>query len=184
MKDFKLENHIRKSELNYWELPIDDKFGEGLELVNEFGTPAFSWVSRDKNGYREVILRISSYGVDHYYGKLTSYGLNFTDDKTAVGRRSCSGAFLRGIPEIYSDFLKIQLRRPYGEGDEKHDKVHRRDRWLGYELGDLTMGFWTEDEVIETAKEVFKRLFTGKWKLVIESYRGDKDETVYLDEIP
>lgn len=53
MKDFKLENHIRKSELNYWEFPIDDKFGEGLELVNEFGTPAFSWVSRDKNGYRK-----------------------------------------------------------------------------------------------------------------------------------
>ena len=42
----------------------------------------------------------------------------------------------------------------------------------------------TEDEVIETAREVFKRLFTGKWKLVIESYSGDKDETIYLDEIP
>jgi CPA2 family monovalent cation:H+ antiporter-2 len=65
MKDFKLENHIRKSELNYWELPIDDKFGEGLELVNEFGTPAFSWVSREKK--------------PEYAGRLLSRDLHLTD---------------------------------------------------------------------------------------------------------
>ena len=182
-KEFNIENHITKADLNFWKFPINDDFGKDLHLKNSEGRDAISWIGYRRDGYREVTLRVTSYGVDHYYGSLKCYDLNFTDDLEKIGKNSISGSFLKGIPEIYSEFFKLELKRPYDENDKSNDVRHGRDRWLGYEIGDLTQGFWEEDDVIEVGKSVFKKIFKGKWKLVIESLRGDKDEIIYLDNI-
>lgn len=189
MKKFKLENHISEYDLkfikdNYPKFPIEDDFGKDLILKNYEDKNVYTYVRLDKDGYREINLKITSflgsYGAEHYYGTFKCYDLNFTDSKDKIGKSSMGGVFTKGLPEFYRDFLKLELKRPCEQKDLDNDKRYGRDRWGSYEIGDLTRGFWTEEEIIEVGKEVFKKLFKGKWKLNIESYYGDKDEVIYL----
>ena len=187
MDIFNINNHISKSDLEFWNLPINDDFGVGLELKNEKGEDAFSWVRIDKDEYRNVELKISSwigaFGAEHFYGTLRSYDLNFTNNKESIGKSSISGAFEIGLPNIYTEFFKLELKRPYNKRDKENDEKYGRDRWLSYDIGDLTRGFWTEEEVVEVGKQVFKTFFKGRWKLTINSWSGDLDETIYLNKI-
>ena len=55
-----------------------------------------------------------------------------------------------------------------------------REKLLRVKRGQITRGFWTEQEVIKLGKQVFKAMFKGKWKLEIRCYSRDKNETIKL----
>lgn len=181
---FNLFNHIYKSDVDKYDVPILDNWGENKVFKNKEGKDVYSYIDKESNGYREVILDIStfrgSFGAVHFYGRLRSYSLSFTDTVESMGKRSISGYFTSGIPEEYKNFFNVQLLRPITQKDIDYDTENNTDRWLNYYIGDKTNGFWTEDEVIEVGIKVFKKLFKGKWQLRIDSYSGNRDKIIKL----
>lgn len=177
----KIENHIQVSE-NY-NYPINDDFGDNLEIINSNNDIVYSWVDKRKTGKREVILDITTFrgygNAIHYYGNLKSYSLKFTTDKNGIGRMNTSGYSLNGVYRKYVNFFNGELVRPITETEIKKDI----DRWYGYKVGDLTNAFESEEEIIKIAKELFNILFKGNWYLTINSYSNKYNETVELVKI-
>lgn len=184
----KIEDYIGKNISEYdikdFVLPITDDFGNDLRFTNVSGKKLKSYVSREKNGYREVKLDIHSYrgaiGAIHYYGRLKSYSLHFTEENDKECRSSIGGYGTVGVPDIYKDFFELELKRPVTREDFNDDKEFETDRWHGYDLGDLTNAFYDEQEIVDLAKKIFKCMFKGKWILVVDSYSGKEYPVVKL----
>lgn len=189
-KKFNYKNHIMFMFGEEIELPKHDNFGEGLK----YKTPddqkdLMSFIKKDKEGYREITLEISSLlgsiGAVHYYATIKDYSLAFVyvDDPTC----STSGYGTKNVPRQYTE-SKIEVYRPLTEKDFKHDEEMYAE---GYRMLDRgmkkerhkTKGFWTEEAAVKTGIELCKAIFKGKWKLRIEHYSNKKDIVIKLDEV-
>lgn len=178
----KLKEYINDSDFEEL-LPIDDNFGENLEFKDPDGKNIKSYIVRDKEGYREIDLRITSLlgsvGATHYYGKFTSYSLSFTYKEDKNNTSSIGGWSTKEIPYKYTNF-GFDLVRPTTKKDLENDERWGRKSYFKLNKGETTNGFWTEKEVVERGKELFKLAFKGKWKLRIDSYSGKYDEIIKL----
>lgn len=187
MKKISIKNHIQSYILSDLKLekniPLPDNYGESLFFDHPDGDKLKSYVRRDKKGYREVRLEITSLrgaiGAVHYYAKLIDCSLSITSIKDVNNKSSLGGYGTKNVPEKYTD-LRIELSRPVTQKDIDHDKHCGRDKYMTAKLGELTRGFWTESEALDTGIAVFKLLFKGKWKLVIDAYDFEEVPTVYL----
>ncbi len=185
-KKFDLNNHVDQYEWNFDKklIPINDDFGDKLKIDSVEGKKLKSYIDKDDDGYRLVVLEVNSWrgsiGAVHYYGKIdVSRSIHFTNIEDKKNRCSVSGYPLKSVDKKYTDF-DIELFRPVDNKDIANDKIWGREKYLKVKIGQLTRGFWTEDDVIEIGKKVFDAVFKGKWKLEIRSYTGDKDEIYFL----
>lgn len=189
-KKFKIENHvsgytIRELELN--NIPLDDDYGDNLKFTHtDNGNEIISYVRRDKDGYREVYLEITSLrgsiGAVHFYATLRDTSIHFTSPEDKKKTSSIGGYGTKGVPEKYEN-LRIELERPVDELDIKHDNLWGREEYEMSRIGDLTRGFWNEEDGIKVGIDAFKAIFKGKWKLTINSYSGKKVKPIYRDKI-
>ena len=112
---------------------------------------------------REIFLEITSWrGISmnavHYYGKLYFYGLEWENQNVKGTSRFC-GAFK--IPKNTED-IDIELRRPV-EDSELYTEAYEY-----YYKGSYVNKFNSVNEIKKLAKKIFKKHFTGNWKLIIK----------------
>lgn len=185
-----IENNLRSYDIEDLGLegyiPIMDDFGDNLFFKHADDNQQLkSYVSRDRKGYREVVLEITSWlgsiGAVHYYAKLKDRSISITNIEDKENKCSVGGYGTKGVPEKYTD-LKFEICRPVTQKDIQHDIDYGREDFMIQKKGDLTRGFWNEKDAIDTGIAVFKLLFKGKWKLRIDTYSGRHVKPVYLPE--
>lgn len=69
-----------------------------------------------------------------------------------------------------ADYKYILPLKRYLTQDEI-DKEPRR--WEYYEAGDLTICFYTQNELLDFAKEIFKHRFSGEWEFYYKPFRSN-----------
>ena len=153
---------------------IPSTYGIGMTFKDENETEYTTILGHSKTGARELIARITSWrgisaGAIHYYGKITCYDLPLKyineDGKEEVA--SISGYFNRHKPNESKGFT-IELVRKLTQQEIDEDP----ERWEYYNPGDITNCFYTEDDVFNLIKEIFKKRFKGHWILEIDDIYG------------
>lgn len=167
-----LENHFYRSEIKMF--PIKDKLP--YEFKFKIGENEYTVVTKKSSAYpdrRVGRLRISTFGVKHYYGEFTA---NTSNVDVQNNNTSVSG-YLGGV-EIPSELKPIEfsILRPLTEEDFEEDP----ERFYGDRVG-LTNGFYSQKEIIETFKELSTQILEGKWVIEIESHGGRLDEVFLIN---
>lgn len=191
-KKFKIENHVSEydiRDLDLKNIPLNDDYGDNLEFNHEdTKEKLISYIERDKkDGYREIYMDVTSLrgsiGAVHYYVTLCDRSICFTNLEDKEKRYKLGGYSTKGVPDKYENF-KIELQRPVDERDIKNDERWGREDYMRVELGELTRGFWTEEDAIQIGIDAFKAIFKGKWKLRINPYSSTKRERIiYRDKV-
>lgn len=166
----KLNEHFRNPEL----FPINQNRGEGFEFKLHDDTFITTGNKDDKNPeFREARLDITTYGVEHYYGKLKVYINNVDKNKP---NRSVSG-YLGGVvlPEESKD-INLDVVRLVTQADIDADRV----RWEDYHVNDKTNAFYTEEEIVEIVESLKDELFKGKWVILVQGVYID-DKKIIVD---
>lgn len=169
MKEINLRDHTYYSHI----LPIDQKRGLGFEFISSGKRYITTGdINKDLPTHREARLSISTYGVAHYYGKL-KININNTDINNSS--RSISGFLGKGvaIPDECKS-LDIELLRLVTEEDKSDDPR----RWEDYDIGDKTNAFYLEEDIIELIRNLATLIFKGKWVIIIDGYRKDRQEII------
>jgi hypothetical protein len=172
-----MSNMFRDVDLEERHIIFDKDYGVGLKYKDNDGTEFISALHDEDD--RGVTLRVTSYagisaGAQHYYGRLVNFGLpakvlkNPTRNSwTRVGKIvSISG---------YGDVCKpkemlgldIELTRAVTKKDLPI--LNRGELHASWKIGDRTTGFFTQADVIERGREIFKKHFKG-WKLKIDRW--------------
>lgn len=151
------------------ELPIEilDTYGVGVTFTTN-GVEYTTFIhKRNEGDPREVYLKTRSWvgispGAIHSYGKFSVYDptLRYIEDDK-IQTSSIGGAFKK--PDECKSF-NIEVMRLLTQEEITEDP----QRWEGYDAGCSTNCFYTTEEVIEKAKEIFAKRFVGNWKLIIE----------------
>ena len=123
-----------------------------------------SWGYTKRNKKRRATLKISSFvgmcsDAIHWYGKIEIQGVEMKFDNMAGSTFS----FDKNFPLSHFTY-DLTLRRPLTKNEIDSD----RSRWSYYFEGDLTKSFNSIEEIIELAKKVFKRRFSGFWEFYVE----------------
>lgn len=185
MKKFDLKNHLQEWDIEEYipDYPLNDDYASDLRVVNKAGDELKSYISRDKNGYREVVLGVlslrGSVGAVHFYGKISDYSIHFTRLEDTENKSSLGGYGTSGVPTKYQSF-KLEIQRPVTARDIQYDKDNQRESYMRLKKGQLTRGFWNEEDVIEIGKQVFEAIYRGKWKLRIDRYSGNGKREYYF----
>lgn len=136
----------------------------GMDITIPGYTTRISKYSLSKKDKRRVRLDITTYGVDHFYGDLRVDGVYFlkTDEE---GKTYCTWdsnvyATEKKYP-LANSIYDIELTREV----TKEEITHYPRRWEGYSPGDPTNAFYTPEEIINLAIQVFKARFKGDWYL-------------------
>lgn len=124
-----------------------------------------SWGYNSDNKRRRATLKISSFvgmcsDAIHWYGKIEIQGVEMKFDNMAGSTFS----FDKNFPLSHFTY-GLTLRRPL----TKHEIYSDKNRWSYYFEGDLTRSFNSVEEIIELAKKVFNRRFSGLWEFYVES---------------
>lgn len=117
-----------------------------------------------KSDKRRVKLDITTYGVEHFYGNLHADGINFLIIEDNGKTCSVWDSKVREVESKYplaNSTYDIELVRKVTE----EEMIHSPSRWEGYYVGADTNAFYSPEEVIELAKQVFKARFKGDWYL-------------------
>ena len=141
--------------------------GDNIIFKGKDGVEYHTCISLNNNKKREVEFAITSFrGISsdaiHYYGKFYASGCSFKYNENGVVKNSINCLDKNTPKECES--IKIEIVRPVTkEEKEKHPR-----RYESYKIGYPTNGFYTKDELLEKAKEIFNRRFRGEWELKID----------------
>jgi len=150
---------------------IPPSFGVGLKYKSH----GRRYITVGDEKPRRVILDVRSWvgvsmGAIHYYGHLKYFGVS----SDVIGGSEDDSVYTSDAPDA-SQSGDIELTRKLTAKDEGVGKSYDDyvafgggNRFAGYEVGEPTNCFDTEDDVIEKAKKEFKRIFGSGWKLVTD----------------
>lgn len=165
--NFRIQNDV--------EFPIKSNYGEGFSF--NIGDKAYitkgNYDYQNKE-YRKIILRISTFGIQHYYATIDIYVDNVDVDQPT----SSIGGYLGGIiiPDNYQSITLELIRKVTAK--EKDDFPNR---WGGYYAGDNTDAFYNEDDIITLFKELLPNMLKGKWSVYIDAYHNNYDEKYLIE---
>ena len=166
-EEISFEDLLLQSEGERYNYPAIFKDDCGLDIeFPEKGMHAVkSWGYTKRNQKRRATLKISSFvgmcsDAIHWYGKIEIQGVEMKFDNMAGSTFS----FDKNFPLSHFTY-DLTLRRPLTKNEIDSDK----SRWSYYFEGDLTKSFNSIEEIIELAKKVFKRRFSGFWEFYVES---------------
>jgi hypothetical protein len=160
----------------YWFEALDKEYPNGIECDDTDLVGTIPVITKDiiiKSKYKDeewdeyipdviyskkITLEITSYigtcgEAVHYYGYLKSYSPFSTN--------------IIGWAYPCIDGVHISLTRLI----ERRDVIYNNGDWMKYEyIGvEYTHGFWSEEDVISRAKEIFEKHFGNDWNLEIKS---------------
>jgi len=128
---------------------------------------------------------IGAVGAVHHYGNILIPGLYFKF-LTIVGEEkkyhdkgdivNIIGGVDKCKPKSMCN-LKIEITRKITQTD-----LRNKYRWGGYDAGDNTNAFCSEDYLILHAKRSFKKIFGPGWKLITMDLGSDEEIEIILAE--
>lgn len=125
---------------------------------------------------RKVRIETSTFGVMHYYADITADGVDLIED-TERGMVIHAGYICEEYSKIckknvgkYDSIYRIEVLRYLTQEEIKQYPA----RWIGYNAGDTTNAFYSEEEVLEQAIRIVKARFGKGWILNL------KNETIIL----
>jgi hypothetical protein len=133
----------------------------------------------DSGEKRRVTLKISTFkGVSwdaiHYYGDVEVEGVMMEYDDEP----DCSTMWTDDNLPLSHYSYRFRLQRELTQEEIDGDG----DRWKYYAAGDMTTRFNTIEELISTAKGVFRLRFAGEWEFFVKSDDGKYDGKLNLYE--
>ena len=168
-----LEDHFMDWDLENF--PIHDNYGEGFSFSvnNEKYITKGSYDYQNKE-YRNLVLEITTFGVQHYYASINVAVNNIEIDKPS----HMIGGYLGGvvIPDKYQS-LKIEMNRKV----TLEEKNNFPNRWGDYDVDDFTNAFYNEEEIISVFKKMLPNLLKGKWNIDIRAYSNSSCETFLVE---
>lgn len=102
----------------------------------------------------------------HFYGTLKRHLYRPIDDG-------------RGFAQIARE--EVALSHPITADEAR--QIRRKDDWAGWKEGTWYTGFWSKEQLIETAKEAFRRYADEGDFLVLEEAWWDDDDVEHPAEI-
>ena len=167
--DTNIQDNLRCFTLD--EFPISDNYGEGFTFKND-GKDFITKGTYDYHNkeYREISLNITSYGIQHYYARIF-IGVNNIDMDNPS--HSILGSLREaGIPDNCKS-LDLELTRKV----TSEEKENFPNRWGGYDVGEPTDAFYSEEDIISLFKKILPNMLKGKWHVGIRAFH-----TVYSED--
>ena len=124
---------------------------------------------------RSAILNLSTFigsiGAIHYYGSIEIDGYHMTTEDAPYGWVSSkeTNDFIKKNPLADSSYI-LTLTRPITKEEKELDEnaiCHANVKFPYQDAGELTMRWNGYDGIIDFAKEVFLKRFTGDWNFEI-----------------
>jgi hypothetical protein len=159
--DKKEQKGIRPNRDTDGKIPLN--IGCGVRMAeNRNGKPGFLFSDR-RNQDNKVTLSITSWigtspGAIHYYGNLKFSAAYVHPENDPNCSTSCWD-----VP-LFNRAGNIRLTRIL----EKWELSKYPYNYDGWKAGDVYSGFYSPEDVIKRAEEVFNDLFSGEWKLKVE----------------